>query len=140
MSKELSMTQSKAVDKGCLLDLSMPAAECASHPRAIIASPRGEQIGGAVGGRLLPVHSEHRWVFHCPFHMTSLTWPKLGQDLPVPINRVTQQLSTTGGTIATPQGERNCPSAPGAPLCTTAWSPEALTTTPSNTAQRKVLL
>lgn len=51
MAKELSMTQSKAVDKGCLLDLSMPAAECASHPRAAIASPHGERIGGAVGGQ-----------------------------------------------------------------------------------------
>ena len=54
MAKVLSMTQSKAMDKGCLLDVSMPAAEGADCPRAIIASPPGDWTHGAVGGQTGP--------------------------------------------------------------------------------------
>lgn len=141
----LSRTPSKTVDKACLLDMTVPAADGADHPTAIIASPPGDQTHGTVGGDtgwsycLVPVHSEHKWVFCCPFKLTSLTWPDLRQDLSVPIKTVTQQCHPAGGIIAMLQGQRGSLSAPAAPLCTAAWCPWALTTTRSNTAQSKVL-
>lgn len=42
------------MDNGCLLDLSMPAAEGANRPRAIVASPPGDPTCGAVGGQTGP--------------------------------------------------------------------------------------
>lgn len=44
------MTLSKTVDKACLLDMTVPAADGADHPTAVIASPPGDQTHGALGG------------------------------------------------------------------------------------------
>lgn len=87
--------------------------------------------------RLVPVHLEQRWVFCWPFELTSLSWPEQSQDLSVPIKRVTQQLSLAWWIIAILHGERNCPSAQGAPLFTNIWCPWPLATTRSSTLTSK---
>lgn len=139
VAKVLSMTQSKTGDKDCLLDPSVPAAEGADCPRAVIASPPGAQTRDAVGPQAgpRPLGGTHRWVVGCPFRLTSLTWPELRPDLSVPIKRYTA-VAPAWGITAMLQGERNCPSTPAAPLCTAAGCPRALTTTGSGTAQSKV--
>lgn len=99
--QSLSMTQGKAMDKGCLLDLSMASAEVSGCPRAIFTSLSGGWHCGSVWGHAGPTWSTGGCLLS---ELTSPPRLELNQGLSAPTKGVTQQLPTAGQMTAMPQG------------------------------------
>lgn len=120
MDKVLSRTQSEAMDKGCLLGLSMPSAwlPAALEPSLLLSLEAGAVA--PCGDTLLPAQSQPRWELCCLCELTRLSWLELSQDLSAPRQSVTQQLPTAGQIPAMLQGSEDLSVCTRALLCTSA--------------------